>query len=115
MPVLRKAKILAGILTVLFVATVFPLAGWMSGSGGLRSAAACHSHMPSPPTPEPNKHECCVAGHNWAILASALTFDPPLATTGTDELMHDRQLSDPNENQRLLISDSPPPTTSLRI
>lgn len=113
---LRRSRVLAGMLVAVFGIAMLPTAGWANASGPLERAAECHGHMPSMPAPSPAqpRHQCCAAGHQWAIPGSPVILHPVIAQVGIHDEAHDFQpyLSRPEPAH---ISDSPPVTTSLRV
>jgi hypothetical protein len=109
------SKVLAGILVALFAIATLPIAGWANSSGPLERAAECHGHMPSAPTPAQPSHQCCAAGHQWAIPGSPVILHPVVAPAGIRQDAHDFQLYLFSRPTHALISDSPPVKTSLRI
>ena len=112
---LRTSKVLAGMLVAVFAIATLPIAGWANSSGPVERAAECHGHMPSTPAPAQPSHQCCAAGHQWAILASPVILHPVVAQAGIRQDAHDFRLSLFSGPTHALISDSPPVTTSLRI
>jgi len=41
--------------------------------------AGCHQHGPTLPSPAPVSHQCCASGHQWAIVGTTFSPDPPAA------------------------------------
>src|SRR3954447_134975 len=111
---LRRSKILAGILAVVFAAAVLPIAGWASATGHVEHAAGCHSDMPSSPAPAEPSHQCCATGHQWAVPGSPVILQP-IAQVGLHKIAHDLRAFLFNDRALAFVSDSPPVHTSLRI
>lgn len=112
---LQRSRVLAGMLVAVFAIATLPIAGWASSSSQVQHAAGCHSHLPSAPTPAQPSHQCCAAGHQWAIPGSPVILRPVIAQVGNRDEAHEFQFYLFSHPTRTLISDSPPVPTSLRI
>jgi len=111
----QRSRLLAGMLVAVFGIAMLPIAGWANSSGPVERAAECHGHMPSTPAPAQPSHQCCAAGHQWAIPGSPVILHPVIAQARIRDEAHDFQLYVFSAPANALISDSPPVTTSLRI
>ncbi|PYX73712.1 MAG: hypothetical protein DMG78_08095 [Acidobacteria bacterium] len=112
---LRTSKVLAGMLVAVFAIAMLPIAGWANSSLHVEQAAGCHSHLPATPAPAQPSHQCCAAGHQWAIPGSPVILHPVIAQAGVHQDAHDLQPHLFSRPTPALISDSPPVTASLRI
>ncbi len=112
---LRTSKVLAGMLVAVFAIAMLPIAGWANSTDYSEHPAECHSHTPSAPTPAQPSHQCCAAGHQWAIPGSPVILHPVIAQAGVHQDAHDLQPHLFSRPTPALISDSPPVTASLRI
>jgi hypothetical protein len=112
---LQTSKVLAAMLVAVFAIVMLPIAGWANSSGPVERAAECHGPMPSTPMPAQPSHQCCAAGHQWAIPGAPVILHPVIAQVGIRDEAHafpPYLLGGPEPAH---ISDSPPVTTSLRI
>jgi hypothetical protein len=112
---LQRSKVLAGVLVAVFAITTLPIAGWANSSLPMEHAAGCHSRLPATPVPAQPNHQCCAAGHQWAIPGSLMVLYPVVAQVGVRQDADDPQPHLFNRRTHTVISDSPPVTTSLRI
>jgi len=112
---LRTSRVLAGMLVAVFTIAMLPIAGWANSSGPVERPAECHGHMPSTPMPAQPSHQCCAAGHQWAIPGAPVVLHPVTAQTGVRQDAHDFEPYLFSPPTHAIISDSPPVTTSLRI
>jgi len=112
---LQRSRVLTGMLVVVFAIATLPIAGWADSPSQVQHLAGCHSHLPATPAPAPPSHQCCAAGHQWAIPGSPVVLHPVVAQAGTREEAHDFQPYLFSRPTHALISDSPPVTASLRI
>ena len=112
---LQRSRVLAGMLVGVFATATLPLAGRANSSGPVERAAECHGHKPSAPAPSQPGHQCCAAGHQWAIPGSPVILHPVIAQVGIRDQAHGFQLYLFTRPTHAFISDSPPVTTSLRI
>jgi hypothetical protein len=112
---LQRSRALAGMLVAVFAIATLPIAGWANSSNQVQHAGGCHSHLPATPAPEQPSHQCCAAGHQWAIPGSPVVLHPVVVHAAICQDAHDPQLHVFSRRTHTLISDSPPLTTSLRI
>src|SRR5215475_9416377 len=45
--------------------------------------AACHDSIPENPPAAPRSHQCCAAGHDWAVTVSREIPHPAVESAGT--------------------------------
>ena len=112
---LQRSRVLAGMLVAVFATAALPIVGWANSSSQVQHAAGCHSHLPATPAPAQPSHQCCAAGHQWAIPGSPVILHPVIAQAGIRDEAHDFDPYLFSGPANALISDSPPVTTSLRI
>lgn len=78
--------------------------------------AGCHDSMPESPSPNPANHQCCAAGHDWAVTVSVLISHPAIQLVRTWTEASNPQPHPFNDLPQAFISDSPPTrTVSLKI
>jgi hypothetical protein len=123
------------ILALLLVSALLLVTGaWAEGGHGLGLShrapddhpAGCHaivggslagSQAPHSPRPAPERHECCLTGHNVATMQSSYCL-PPLATTHRVTV---QVAAEPSlhflggQSVSIFRSVDPPGMTSLRI
>src|SRR5215471_1096989 len=112
---LRRSKTLAGLLALMLLAALFPVAGWASTYGQVEHATSCHHRLPVVPAPARHSHECCALGHHWAIPGSPSSIRPCLASGEVHTPSDTIQPIVVDHPPLRSITDSPPMLLSLRV
>src|SRR5437879_11802419 len=100
-------------LVAVFAIAMLPIASWANSSLHVEHAAGCHSHLPATPAPAQPSHQCCAAGHQWAIPGSPVILHPVIAQAGGHQDAQDLQPHLFGRPTPALTSARPPDTASL--
>jgi len=87
--------------------------------------AACHMHadntlpdsqLPHPPRPAPASYQCCLTGHNAAVVQTSFSPQPSAERVRvTEPIEHELTVSSSGLEVPLVLSADPPGTAPLRI
>lgn len=111
---LRISRVLAVMLVAVLSTVALPAGDWSISAVHMGQSGGCHHKLPAP-SPVRGNHQCCVAGHHFAVPGTPANLRPVVVRSEfeiqTDEL-------EPFLTKNLplsVVADSPPAITSLRI